>query len=267
MARTLTTTIGATIGLLLTTSLSEADTRHDFGSPGELIISADRLVPFFSYTRVAQDDYGATPGVASSSTTSTETSLSFFYGSSHGSLTTLTQEEEDQFFTVPRIGVDYVLAPNVTVGGDLILFFSGASQSNQTDYTNGTTENVSQSVGGSTVFGLAPRAGYILRVNGLVSLWLRGGLSFYTSVAGTARQPDGSYAHEDVDELALDLDPQIVITPMPHFGLTAGLTADIPLVGQHSLTQFNADGSEASEESASSSVMFLGVTVGLLGYF
>jgi hypothetical protein len=250
---------GAVAALLLQPSLARAQTKADFGTRGEFILSADRLVPLFSWTRVAQDDLpGALGmGVNNSFTSTTQTSFSFFWGSS---------TPQELFFSVPRVGFDYVVIPNLTIGGDLALFFTvGSNRSSETDFANGTSQSASGDNGGFFLFGIAPRAGYILRLSDLWALWFRGGLSFYT---GTTSNPQngGPSTHASVDQFALDLEPQVVFTPVPHFGLTAAIDGDIPLVGRHWITTFAPNGTSTTQ-SASSSSAFVGVTLGMLGYF
>lgn len=219
-------------------------------------------MPLFSWSRVAQDDLPPLPaGVSNSSTTTTQTSFSFFWGS------TGPAAIPEVFYAVPRVGFDYTILPNVTIGGDIGLFFTtGNSSSQETDNTNGSSVTTSVDNGGLFVFGIAPRAGYILRLNDMFAFWLRGGLSFYTETASTAKRADGSYSHDNTDQFALDLEPQFVFTPVQHFGLTATLDGDIPLAGQHAHTDFGGNGGSA-EASASSSVAFFGLTLGMLGYF
>jgi hypothetical protein len=79
--------------------------------------------------------------------------------------------------------------------------------------------------------------------------------------------PGGTGATDSVNynQFALDLDPQLVITPLPHFGFTAGVTGDIPIAGGHAET--HTDGGGSTSASASSSLLFVGVTGGLVGWF
>jgi hypothetical protein len=240
---------------------ARAQTKTEFGDKGQFVISADRLMPLVSWSRVAQDDYGPFGNnVTNQFTTNSQTGLSFFWGSA--------ETAPEVFFSVPRVGFDYTLIPHLTLGGDIIVFFTaGTNVSTERDLANGTKMTTSADNGGSFVFGVAPRAGYILHLNDMFSLWLRGGVSFYTATASNPKQMDGSYTHDNVDQFALDLEPQFVFTPVPHFGLTATVNGDIPLVGRVSHTNYAANGNSTAEVSASSSVAFIGLTLGMLGYF
>lgn len=251
MLRTLTA-VGAMLGVMATSSLAQAQSR-ELGTPGEFIISADRLVPLFAYTRVDQHT------APNSSTTTSQTSISLLWGEN---------TQQPVFFTVPRAGFDYVVIPNLTIGGDLAIYFSlGSNVSSKTTDAAGTTTTTSGGNGGVFLFGIAPRVGYILRLNHFISFWFRGGVSFYTQTNnGPKLNAAGAFDRTMNDEFALDLDPQVVFTFVPHFGVTAGLTADIPLSGETAATQFNGTGGSL-EESEGLSQLFFGVTVGLIGYF
>lgn len=253
-------TVGAACGLL-TTSLAHAQQRPEFGEKGSLIISADRLLPFFAFSHESAD-LQTGGNVTKATATASQTSLSFFYG--------YTADANDLFYTVPRVGLDYTIVPNVTLGGDLVVFFTlGSSTGGETDFSNGTTTTTSTSAPKTTLFGFAPRGGYILGLSNMFSLWLRGGLSFYTVSQKTTGNGNGN--GNDVTttnsnhQFSLDLDPQFVFTPIPHVGFTAGLTVDIPFAGGHSTEVDN--GGTTNTFSASASTFYMGVTVGMLAYF
>ncbi len=262
MKRRLTAVL-ATMGAacaLLTTSHAHAQQRPEFGEKGEIILSADRLFPLFSFSRVSQD--ALTPIAGTTRTTATtQTGISLLWGST---------APEETFFTVPRVGFDYVVVPNFTLGGDIALFFTlGGSTKTEIDNNNGTSQTNSVGSPSNTVFGIAPRAGYILGLNNVFSLWLRGGLSFYTeSQKSTTVDNNGNTIATTTasdHQFALDLDPQLVISPIQHIGFTAGLTVDVPLAGGHSLETVANNNTQTN--SAGASIWFIGVTAGMLVYF
>jgi hypothetical protein len=264
MKRTLTA-VGVTLGMLLTTSLASAQKQGDFGQQGQFIISADRLFPLFGFTHYSQDNPTG-PGVNKNTTSNSSSSLSFFYGMSLTGVQPGGGFTTNLFYTVPRVGLDYVIIPNVTLGGDLVAYFTlGGSTSNQVDRTNGTSTTTTTDNPSVVLFGIAPRGGYILGLTDMFSLWLRGGLSFYTvSSKSTTTNPDRSQTNSQ-HQFAIDLDPQLVFTPIPHLGFTAGLTADIPFGG--GVSTDTTQGGTTVSTSNFASVFFLGVTVGMLGYF
>jgi len=259
MMRRLTAT-GATLAALTAAPLAMGQAKGDFGRQGEFIISADRLMPLFSYEDVSQADLipgGLPANETSQTTTNTSSSLSLLYGTPANPV--------EQFYVYPRIGFDYVLLPNVTVGGNLIAVFSlGGSQTTETDYTNGMTDKVTTPNPSVTGFGVAPRGGYILPLTDMFSLWLRGGFSYFVGSSKTTN-PDNSTDTASVNQFALDLEPQFVFTPFPHIGFTAGLDVDIPIAGGHGV-EHDANGTKGSV-SGHSSIFYLGGVLGMLAHF
>jgi hypothetical protein len=246
MARTLTT-ISAALFVLLASKVAWAQ-KQGFGDTGEFILGADRLVPVLSYSQGWTGHLGNLPaGETGETTTSSQTAFSFFWGSTYPGAT---------FFTVPRIGLDYVLAPHFTIGGEMALFITaGATQSTQIDQANGGSTTIPGAPASRTLFGIAPRAGYVLRLTNLFALWLRGGFSFYTETDTTNV---GNNVSGGLNQFSMDLEPQFVITPLPHLGLTIGPTLDVPLFGRIWLDP---------NESASSAVLFFGITGAAIAYF
>jgi hypothetical protein len=258
------TAVGAFVGVLLTVSLGYAQPRDRFGEKGQFIISADRLFSLFAYTHVGQDNFGSTAGNKITDTVN-GTSISLLWGSS-----AVTLPGGGLFispFTVPRVGFDYVLLPNFTVGGNLVLFFSLGGSTSQDATGGGATTSQSNDNPGVFIFGLEPRAGYILELNNMFSLWLRGGVSYYVETTKTTRGTGANQVTDtgSINQFALDLEPQFVFTPIPHVGFSAGPTMDIPLTGGHS-NDHNAGGT-STNTSAWSSVLYFGVTVGMFTHF
>jgi hypothetical protein len=246
MVRTLTT-VSTALLVLLATNVASAQAQS-FGEKGQFILGADRLVPLLSYSQTWTGHLGnLPPGESGETTTTSQTAFSFFWGST---------SPQETFFTVPRIGFDYVLAPHFTIGGEAVLYITaGASSSLEQDRTAGGSVTTVGATTTRTIFGIAPRAGYLLRLTDLFSLWLRGGFSFYTD--GDKRTL-GNNPSSGANQFALDFEPQLVITPLPHVGFTLGPTLDVPLFGQ-----IWAD----PNESASSATLFFGITGGMVAYF
>jgi hypothetical protein len=267
------TAVAAGVGVMLVGSLASAQVQTQshgyFGDQGEFMFSAGRLVPIFGFASETQNTAGPLPaGVTKQSATESSSQIGFLWGGTPGYAVSATATLPN-VFTVPRLGFDYTIVPNVTVGGDLVVFFTlGGSQSTETDNNGGGKTTTSVSEPKSTIFGIAPRAGYIIHVNDLLSVWLRGGLSYYTaSVRQTATDMNNVKTTEgtNVDQFALDLEPQLVITPTSHFGFTLGVNGDIPLTGGH--TDFVNTPTNSTSNSAWSSLVYVGVTGGLIGWF
>jgi hypothetical protein len=266
-----------TAGLVVLSVGSLAHAQHaggSFGDQGQFIISADRLFPLLGYSHASETETNPPAGANRATDSESSSNLGFFWGGTPAFTDRPTVAAAPggipvtNFYTVPRVGFDYTILPNVTIGGDVILFFTlGGSTSTEIYNNGGGTQTTTANEPTNTTFGIAPRGGYILHLNDLFALWLRGGLSFYTETWRQSSTNNGQTTtfSANYDQLALDLDPQLVITPIPHVGFTAGVTADIPLTGGHSYT---ADvGGASSSVSAGSSLFFIGGTVGMLVWF
>jgi hypothetical protein len=255
-------TFGVLLGTLLTT-IAKADAKGALGQQGEFIVSADRLIPVFSFVDVSQTRPGVpAPGLNKVVDTTSQTGFSLLLGGTPGS------PPEATFFTFPRLGLDYIVVPRITIGGDLLFYATlGGNSTTETDFTNGSSQTVTVSAPTTLIFGVAPRGGYILPLSDLFSLWLRGGFSFYTASTKvhTGNGNNATTTSNNTNQFALDLDPQIVLTPLPHIGITAGLTADIPIAGGHSVTTETPN--QSITDSAGSSIFYFGAELGILVWF
>jgi hypothetical protein len=210
-----------------------------FGEAGQFIISADRLFGISLWSDNLQGDNNA-------STKNSGTAINLLFGSDFNIAGP---------YATPRLGLDYTVAKSFTVGGSIGLILRSGS----VEESDGTTTQ-SQDTPSVAGFAFAPRGGYILPINPTISLWFRGGLTFFsfsqkqTIAAQSASQTDSGFA--------LDLEPQLVITPAPHFGFTAGLLGDIPLTGNRH--------SERSQTNSSTDQTYKitnwGLSLGMFGY-
>ena len=273
MKRTLTAALASTAVLTAAPAAMAQAKATDFGEQGQFIIGADRLLSLFGYSHFSADL--PTGGNLTKNTASLDsTSIGLLYGGTPISLGVgnaggLGGYTTNLAFTVPRVGLDYVIVPNVTIGGDLVLYFTvGGSSSTEQDFQGGTQMTTSTGNPGVTLFGIAPRGGYILGLNDMFSLWLRGGFSYYTWTSKqTVTQGNNSVTNTSSEnQFAGDLEPQIVFHIIPHVGFTAGLTLDIPLFGQWSGSQQPANGTTQSQ-SGGASLLYFGLNLGMLAYF
>lgn len=219
MKRTLTA-LGATLAMLLAAPLAGAQQgKGNFGEQGQFIFSADRLFGLFTYAQQTISD-----NANNTSTTVSGTSMSFLWGSNAFGGGVAATTGVPTFYTVPRVGFDYTIIPNLTVGGDLIAFFTLGGNTSKT----GAPSTPNQS---GDVFGLAPRVGYILGLNDIFSVWLRGGLSFYAGNINNQVMGANCNASTGFDVFGIDLDPQLVISPIRHVAFTAGPALDWGFTG------------------------------------
>lgn len=164
-------------------------------------------------------------------------------------------------YLMPRVGVDFTVINNLTIGGNLGYTHSSGSRDNNNGNVTTTIDQGTQSG-----FLLAPRVGYVLGLGPSIGLWLRGGVTYYNVGASSAPRNNGT----DIDTvtlsgLALNLDPQFVITPVEHFFFTAGLAVDIPMTGSYE--NKNVNGSVTTTESIDHyKFTNIGLTFGIGGY-
>jgi hypothetical protein len=260
--------IAVAASAVLIGSTALAQTQQEFGDKGEFIIGGDRLMPLLAYSHFSRS-MPPPGGTTDASQDGDNTTLGLFYGSTldinnHGDLG--TDFPSSAFFAVPRVGLDYVIAPNITIGGEVVVFFTlGGGRSTQTDFANGTSMTSEQESQSLTVFGLAPRGGYIMKLTNVFSLWLRGGLSFYNGTLTTAGPGGATQTNDSQHQFALDLEPQLVYTPIPHVGFTAGIDCDLApsFLGGYS----HQDVQVNTTINGSTDVVYLAASLGMIAYF
>jgi hypothetical protein len=114
------------------------------------------------------------------------------------------------FYQVPRLGVDYFIIDNLSIGGSL--GFGDMSVHDQT-LANGVRTN------GGTVSGafINPRVGYALEFNRTFGFWPRGGFT-YRNFGGD-------------EEFALTLEAMFYAAPVEHFAIILGPLMDLGIAG------------------------------------
>ncbi len=125
-------------------------------------------------------------------------------------------------FATPRIAFDGVINQKITVGG----FFGIA-------HTSGDVNGAD--LPDTTAFAFGPRAGYLHSFSETLALWPRGGITVVRIESDTGPVEVGTTAFD------LTLEGLLVITPVSHAGITAGLTADIGLGGETDAAGGNSD--------------------------
>jgi hypothetical protein len=170
-----------------------------FGEQGSVSIAAERL-------------FGLSHASSGSGSGSGITTVSFL-GGSGGELVAAP-------YSIPRIGFDYFPGRGLSLG-------LGAEFA-YVDLGSGTT-----------IVGLNPRLGYVVRVSDGFSLWPRAGVSYVRLSGGS----QSAYL------LAASLEVQAVVTPFQNFGFMLAPTIDIGL---------SATGSTVTQ---------LGLQGGLIGWF
>lgn len=235
-------TLAGTVLVILAATTAAAHADPDMGAQGTLILSADRLSPLFSYSKQTQSDNN------NASITTTTTSMSLLWNGN-----------PQDFYDIPRLGVDYVVAPNVTIGGNLFATLPMSSKQAVTD--NGTT--VTQDNDKVSAFGFAARAGYVLGLGPKLMLWARGGLG-YARVGTTIPDNNNRDRYNSLSALGLNLEPQFVFSPGAHVGVMFGPVLDVPLTGTYHTERTN-NGTTTSTDYDASQFHF-GINVSLVGW-
>jgi hypothetical protein len=253
------TTLGVALGALLVASPASAQQAGaTFGDQGQFIFGADRLFGVFAYTQNQ-----ITPSGTNATTTVTGTDMAFFGGlNSVGVGGGAFVAGNPTFYNVPRLGFDYTIIKGLTLGGEVIAFFTlggGTTQGNGPSTSNP----------GGSVFGIAPRVGYIFSLSDVFAIWPRAGLSYYDanfSVRDGRFNVCNDTANANV--FGLDLDPVVTISPVQHFAFMVGPTLDWGFTGGYSTsTPNNGACSSTVNTSNTYNALNFAINAGLLGWF
>lgn len=224
---------------------------------GQVIVTADRLVPLFGYTSQSVE---STDGDTLTKTTDTGLSLAFLVG---------REPSLGAMHTVPRLAIDVTPTERLTIGTSFVLAFglAGTHLEERTPKNEPATKRENDNPG-ATILGFAPRVGYVLPIAKNLSFWPRLGFAFYSvSVERQVTSNTGvtSSATDTDTVFSLDLDPQLVWTPFPNVLAFAGPLTNVPLSGTHE-TSF-AQGSTEKDRSDDLTVFHLGLQAGLGVWF
>ena len=178
--------------LFASTDASAAGHANGFGEKGQLILSADRFVPVFSYT--------------SSSITRTENNIELTRSRSGSGLSLLLGRSlaDNQDFAVPinvhalpRVAFDITIIPRLTLGGgDRVRL-----RPRRLEREPRPPRAPPRPPGGRTLrrgrrSACAPRVGYILPLSDIFAFWPRAGFGFY-SVSASTRAGEQQRRHDD----------------------------------------------------------------------
>lgn len=239
---------------LVWTGAAQAGGDPDFGKSGEFILSANRLVPFFTFT---------SEGFSIDRNNNVRDSFSI----SNSSMALLWGRGENDriVYNIPRAGFDFTIVDQLTLGGDLVAIFGLGGSYTVTNEQPGQTRETTVDAPRISGFGVTPRVGYIIPLSDVFHLWLRGGFGIYTFSYKTPRQDPNESDSVNHFLFSLGFDPQIVIVPVPHFGITIGLPLDISLAGNRSEVAVRGRTTTATDYSYRQ--FAFGLSLGLLGYF
>lgn len=223
-----------------------------FGDRGQLVVGADRLVPLVGYT---SQSITASDGDVTTKTTDSGASVAFLIG---------REPQLGVMHTVPRVAIDVTVLPRLTIGTAFALAFGidGTHTEERTPRVGQRTVR-ENAVPGGTLLGFAPRVGYVVRIGDHLAFWPRAGIAFYSvksqrEVTSNLGVTSSSTVTDTI--FSLDLDPQLVWTPLPRVLVHVGPLANLPLTGAHE-TSF-AQGPEVKDRSDDLTIFHFGVSAG-----
>ncbi|MGH7438345.1 MAG: hypothetical protein ACRENE_21895 [Polyangiaceae bacterium] len=257
----------ACLSTLSTTARADDPATNLSNSP--LIVSVERGLTFFAYSQAStSNNMNGVNATSSSSATSIGLVAGFPATSGVGPL----------FPLVPRIGVDTVVGPHITLGGGIwVLTDVSASTSTNASFM-GMNVNTSQDAPKTTYWGIAPRVGYLLPLASNMALWPRAGIEYHSAsdstVTNTVNGSTSTSGGGGLNQFSMDLEANFVITPVDHFGFNILLYGAIPLSGTETTTSVttvnNGTGMTTTMTTTNSvnvSETVVGLTAGVLGYF
>ena len=232
------------------TAAEAASPAADFANSGTAIISADQLMPIVAYVSTSTTSGGI-------KTTDSATSIALVTAGAGNTASAIS------FKILPRLAFDYVLGPGITVGGSAWVYSNLSASQDLSPSGGGTTVSTQQPK--ATYWGFAPRVGYAVAVTDILALWPRLGIEYGDIEVGSVTQNGFTSGGGSVNQLALDLDGLLVITPVHHFGIALGPTAAIPLTGKaNTTTSTNGTNTTTSNDI---SMWYVALTLNVLGYF
>lgn len=248
-------------------SAEAAGDARGFGEKFQLILSADRLVPLFSYT------YGSSTEAQNNiqlTSSQSGASMSLLFGRIAGVEGGGLGAAPVNVHAIPRVAFDFTVIPKLTLGAALAFGFGLGGSIERESLTNNQTVTRKTDAPTASAIGLAPRVGYIIPLGDSLAFWPRGGLGFYWTSLKTEsvndNNPNVVTTASSTDSLiSLDLDPQLVVTPLEHFFFHLGPIVNVPLSGSRSTQTTN--GGVTNKVTNDISLFHFGLQAGLGGYF
>lgn len=212
----------------------------DMGSAGTIYIGAERMFGL-SFNHEKREPAGGT------------------VTNSHTDIGLLWNPGLNSPYTIPRMGIDFAVIDNLTVGAGLGFWTSSSSTKTE---TGGTT--VDQDGDTTTAVLFSPRVGYMIGLSDRLGIWLRGGFTYF-SISSSSPERNGTKTTSSSNGLAFSLDPIFVVSPVEHFGFFGGLMVDLPLSGK--VKGETTTGGSTTTNETDTKFQNIGLNFGILGYF
>jgi hypothetical protein len=186
---------------------SAAGAQSSLASPNQLAIGLERLIGItWTRTKLVQPGFSEQVSTFAISrvTTLGETSLAGY--------------------AYPRLSVDWVSSPGITVGAALgYVQLAARSRYAASGDASGSSEDPTEHM-----LSFAPRVGYIRALTRALALWPRAGA---TIVHGWRIWSSSDINQETLNQIALTLELPLVIMPISQLALWIGPTLDVALSG------------------------------------
>jgi len=172
-----------------------------FGQPGQVVVGLTRMVPIVALDAPRSPGSSDAPG-----------GTTLAYGST----------SSQSMYNQPRLSLGWVAATRLELGIDL------------TGYATLGGSPAARDAPRVSLGGIVPHVGYLAPIRDALCLWLRAGAAYYvlgekgvdTSVGGSTAW---SFTWRQLD---VDVEAHMVVTALPHIAITAGVVAELPVVGQ-----------------------------------
>ncbi len=207
--------------------ISSSAFAQNFGSKGQLGISAERLFGFYHDSTTVSE-----PAPLGDQTTK------------YDSFSLLSSQVGGGFYAGPRVAGDYFVIDHLSLGGAI-----GYSH-----VTIGTQQNNGATVSnGTDSFLFAPRVGWAYMFNDIVGIWPRAGFTY------RSYNPANASGHI----FAFTAEMPVVFTVIPHVAFWAGPTLDVGIGGSLS----NPPGPGGNTTSVDFNATEIGIQTGMTAYF
>lgn len=156
---------------------------------------------------------------------------------------------------MPRLSLDARWANGFSLGAVLSYAARSAQRSSDVQDTLPSSESAL----------LGPRVGWLRPLSNNVALWLRGGPTWAYRASSDPTSEPGERRTLTEWQWAISLEPQLVVMPWPHLGLSLGGAFDLGVDGENELAYRGGPFPETSRMRET--VSTYGITAGLLALF
>jgi hypothetical protein len=249
--------MGKLVSLLGVSAVGVGLLAHTTNAAGTVIVGAERLTGVGAESVTQTQEEG---GVESEQTVDTTTIA--LLGSGRGSLLPLGGS------LFPRIGVDGVLGPGVTLGGSLMYTRTSGEVENSVTVAGETDTSKDDQPTISWLL-LHPRVGYMAPLSPTFWIWPRGGITYsVTSLESENEAFINGVVTNQTRETTLTftqatLELLFLASPLEGGAITSGAYADLPLGGESATEIDPRDPVDPEPEALDMSLVSYGLVAGV----